>query len=53
MAQDLCASFQHVAFTHVEDRLKRALDYVDEHKVPITGVTVVGGVAANLELRRY
>mmetsp|Transcript_15043 Transcript_15043/g.25028 ORF Transcript_15043/g.25028 Transcript_15043/m.25028 type:complete len:560 (+) Transcript_15043:96-1775(+) len=48
----LCAEFQTVAFAHVEDRLKRALDYVDRFQVPITSLVVVGGVAANKQLRR-
>ena len=42
-----------MAFSHVEDRLKNALDYVDHEKIPVTSLIVVGGVAANLELRRY
>jgi tRNA A37 threonylcarbamoyltransferase TsaD len=49
---DLCATFQDVAFSHVEDRIKRALDYVDNNNVPVTSLVVVGGVAANKELRR-
>ena len=49
----LCADFQDVAFTHVEDRIKRALDYVDEAYIHVNALVVVGGVAANLELRRY
>ena len=52
VAADLCASFQDVAFQHVEDRLNRALDYIDDNEVPISALVVVGGVAANLELRR-
>ena len=51
-AADLCAAFQDVAFQHVEDRLHRALDYVEDNGVPVTALVVVGGVAANLELRR-
>ena len=50
---DLCASFQAVAFQHVEDRLKHALNYVDDHQLAVTSLVVVGGVAANKELRRY
>lgn len=49
----LCADFQHVAFSHVEDRLKNALDYVDHENIPVSSLIVVGGVAANSELRRY
>jgi N6-L-threonylcarbamoyladenine synthase len=49
---DLCATFQDTAFSHVEDRLSRALDYVDDRNIKINGLVVVGGVAANKELRR-
>jgi N6-L-threonylcarbamoyladenine synthase len=49
---DLCASFQATAFAHVEDRLHRALDYVDEEGLSVQSLVVVGGVAANQELRR-
>eukprot|EP00601_Ochromonadales_sp_CCMP2298_P028131 CAMPEP_0173344928 /NCGR_PEP_ID=MMETSP1144-20121109/11683_1 /TAXON_ID=483371 /ORGANISM="non described non described, Strain CCMP2298" /LENGTH=144 /DNA_ID=CAMNT_0014291983 /DNA_START=99 /DNA_END=530 /DNA_ORIENTATION=+ len=47
----LCADFQQVAFLHVQDRLKRALDYLDRYQVPATALVVVGGVAANQALR--
>jgi hypothetical protein len=50
---DLCASFQTAAFTHVEDRIKTALNYLDNNGVNVTALVVVGGVAANKELRRY
>jgi N6-L-threonylcarbamoyladenine synthase len=49
---DLCASFQHIAFEHVEDRLHRAMDYIDDEGLDIRSLVVVGGVAANSELRR-
>ena len=49
---DLCASFQNAAFLHLMDRLKRALDYVILKKIPITAVTITGGVAANKDLTR-
>ena len=49
---DLCATFQDTAFCHVEDRINRALDYIDEKNIKINGLVVVGGVAANKELRR-
>jgi N6-L-threonylcarbamoyladenine synthase len=52
IAADLCATFQDTAFLHVEDRLSRALDFAEDTQVPITALVVVGGVAANLELRR-
>jgi tRNA A37 threonylcarbamoyltransferase TsaD len=48
----LCADFQDVAFEHLEDRLRRALDFVDYQGIPVTSLVVVGGVAANGELRR-
>jgi tRNA A37 threonylcarbamoyltransferase TsaD len=49
---DLCATFQHIAFTHVEDRINRALDYVSDRNIDINALVVVGGVAANKDLRR-
>lgn len=49
---DLSATFQDVAFSHVEDRVKRAIHYVDENNLSIDSLVVVGGVAANKELRR-
>ena len=53
-ANELCAAFQDVAFAHVEDRLSRALGVLDRMgENNITAVVVVGGVAANKELRRY
>ncbi|KAL7536228.1 hypothetical protein ACHAWF_005406 [Thalassiosira exigua] len=48
---DLAASFQHVAFRHVEVRLGRAMERV-EREDGIRTLAVVGGVAANAELRR-
>jgi tRNA A37 threonylcarbamoyltransferase TsaD len=48
---DLCSSFQYIAFSHVEDRIKRALTYIIEQDIDISSLVVVGGVAANLELR--
>ena len=52
-ASDLCAAFQDVAFSHLEDRIKRALDYVEDQQINVTALVVVGGVAANRELRRW
>lgn len=49
---DLCATFQDTAFSHVEDRITRALDYIDDRNIKINGLVVVGGVAANKELRK-
>jgi len=48
---DIAASFQHVAFRHVEVRLGRAMDRV-QGEDGIRTLAVVGGVAANKELRR-
>lgn len=57
----LCHAYQDVAFTHLEDRLKRALQFVTDKAnnkrdnrgyAQIQGLVVVGGVAANMELRR-
>ena len=47
-AADLCAAFQDVAFQHVEDRLHRALDYVEDNGVPVTALVVVGGSGRQL-----
>lgn len=48
---NIAASFQNVAFRHVEIRLGRAMDQVQEQD-GIKTLAVVGGVAANKELRR-
>ncbi len=55
IAAFLCSSYQDVAFQHVEDRLKCAFRYLDEKNLTrhLQGLVVVGGVAANMELRRY
>ena len=46
---DIAASFQHKAIQHVEQRLKYAMDIMEQKG--ITTLAVVGGVAANKELR--
>ena len=61
MTADLSASFQDLALQHVEDRVGRAMTYFErevgallteeQQREPMT-LVVVGGVAANLELRR-
>jgi hypothetical protein len=51
-ADELCYAFQHVALTHVEDRIHRALEVCRRLQIPITALVVVGGVAANAELRK-
>jgi N6-L-threonylcarbamoyladenine synthase len=55
---DVAASFQNSAFSHLEQRLRYAFDYIDDlgrrtpgEEVPRT-LVVSGGVAANAELRR-
>ena len=48
---NIAASFQHVAITHIEQRLKRAMELVEKN-CNITTLAVVGGVAANQELRK-
>ena len=48
---NIAASFQHIAFRHVEIRLGRAMELVQD-KDGIQTLAVVGGVAANKELRR-
>lgn len=48
---NIAASFQHVAFRHVEIRLNRAMEQVQKEE-EINTLAVVGGVAANKELRK-
>ncbi|CEL94096.1 unnamed protein product [Vitrella brassicaformis CCMP3155] len=48
---DLAASFQSVALGHIEDRLHRAM-VLCEQQWGVTSLAVVGGVAANQELKR-
>jgi len=47
---DLAASFQNIAIKHLEQRLERAMKMMEKEK--INTLAVVGGVAANQELRR-
>jgi N6-L-threonylcarbamoyladenine synthase len=46
---NIAASFQNVAIKHLEQRLKRAMDSMEEEG--IRSLALVGGVAANTELR--
>lgn len=46
---DLAASFQNIAIKHVEQRLDRAIQSVESEG--ITTLALVGGVAANMEIR--
>lgn len=52
---NIAASFQNVAIKHIEQRLKRAMDALelesDDNQPKIQTLAVVGGVAANQELR--
>jgi len=56
---NIAASFQNVAIRHIEDRLNRAMTQIEEEennislteKKQIRTLAVVGGVAANTELR--
>ena len=56
---NIAASFQNVAIKHIEQRLKRAMDMMEmeegkdgaESTSRIRSLAVVGGVAANKELR--
>lgn len=47
---NIAASFQHVAITHIEQRLARAMALMEVEGIDT--LAVVGGVAANQELRR-
>jgi len=48
---DIAASFQNVAIKHIEQRLKRTMDMLEAQDDGIRCLAVVGGVAANKELR--
>ena len=53
---NIAASFQNTAIKHIEQRLERAMKLVDKQQqeaggVKIRSLAVVGGVAANQELR--
>ncbi|KAL3766230.1 hypothetical protein ACHAWO_012232 [Cyclotella atomus] len=48
---NIAASFQHTAFRHLEIRLNRAMVIVSKEDERISTLAVVGGVAANNELR--
>ena len=49
---NIAASFQHVAIRHVEMRLTRAMNLMEEDETnDIRTLALVGGVAANKELR--
>jgi N6-L-threonylcarbamoyladenine synthase len=46
---DIAASFQNIAIKHLEQRLDRAMEMME--KEGIDKIALVGGVAANMELR--
>eukprot|EP00980_Cylindrotheca_fusiformis_P007542 scaffold1561_cov129-Cylindrotheca_fusiformis.AAC.34 len=46
---DIAASFQHIAIRHLEQRLDRAIKLMEGED--IKSLALVGGVAANMELR--
>lgn len=48
---NIAASFQNVAIKHIEQRLDRAMEMIEEEGDGIRSLAVVGGVAANKELR--
>lgn len=48
---NIAASFQDVAIKHIEQRLKRTMDMLENEDSGIRSLAVVGGVAANQELR--
>lgn len=47
-----CLSITKIVLDSVEDRVFRAMAFVVDKKLPLRSLVVVGGVAANLELRR-
>jgi N6-L-threonylcarbamoyladenine synthase len=48
---NIASSFQNVAIKHIEQRLKRTMDLLESQEDGIRSLAVVGGVAANQELR--
>jgi len=63
VAANLCYAFQDIAFAHVEDRVQKALDWLSQSRLSppspssstdgaCTSLVVVGGVAANKQLRQ-
>jgi N6-L-threonylcarbamoyladenine synthase len=48
---NIAASFQHIAIRHIEERLKRAMSLLESEHSNIHTLALVGGVAANQELR--
>jgi N6-L-threonylcarbamoyladenine synthase len=48
---DIAASFQNIAIVHLEQRLERAMIMMEKEDEKIRSLAVVGGVAANQELR--
>jgi tRNA threonylcarbamoyl adenosine modification protein TsaD len=48
---DIAASFQNVAITHLEQRLRRVIKIMETDEPNINRLALVGGVAANTELR--
>jgi tRNA A37 threonylcarbamoyltransferase TsaD len=48
---NIAASFQNVAIRHIEQRLDRAMTVLEGEDDGIRSLAVVGGVAANTELR--
>jgi len=48
---NIAASFQNVAIRHIEQRLERAMSMMETEEDGIRSLAVVGGVAANSELR--
>ena len=48
---DIAASFQNVAIKHLEHRLRRVIKVLKKGEPTIQKLALVGGVAANMELR--
>lgn len=49
---NICASVLNAVSVHLEDRLRRALVYLQHEKKPVKTVVLSGGVAANLYIRQ-
>ena len=48
---DIAASFQNIAIKHLEHRLRRAITIMKQDDPAIQQLALVGGVAANMEVR--
>ena len=50
--QNICASLQRAISETLVDRMQNALSHCHDHEIPLTGIVVSGGVAANVCIRQ-